>query len=42
MAEVDLMLMPDWNGVSEDEFPESIVDEMVDDEYGPSHEDEDD
>lgn len=27
---------------SEDEFPESVVDEMLDDDYGPDNEEEDD
>lgn len=40
MAEINMM--PDWNGVSEEEFPESVVDEMLDDDYGPNNEDEDD
>jgi len=26
----------------EEEFPESVVDEMLDDEYGPDHSDEED
>ena len=37
MAEV--YMMPDWNGVSEEEFPESVVDEMLDDDYGPDNSD---
>jgi hypothetical protein len=40
MVTVDMM--PDWNGVSEQEFPESVVDEMLDDDYGPDNSDEDD
>ena len=35
-------MMPDnedW--VSEQEFPESVVDEMLDDDYGPSSEEDD-
>lgn len=27
---------------TEDEFPESVVDEMLDDDYGPDNEEEDD
>lgn len=27
---------------NEQEFPESVVDEMLDDDYGPDNEDEDD
>ena len=35
-------MMPVYHYVSEEEFPESVVDEMLDDDYGPSNEDEDD
>ena len=33
-------MMP--NEVSEQEFPESVVDEMLDSDYGPDNSDEDD
>jgi len=39
---VTIYMMPDWNGVSEEEFPESVVDEMVDDDYGPDNRYEED
>ena len=36
-------MMPDsGNWVSEDEFPESVVDEMIDDDYGPDNSDVED
>jgi len=39
---VTIYMIPDWNGVSEEEFPESVVDEMLDDDYGPDNSDEED
>jgi len=39
---VTFNMMPAENYVSEEEFPESVVDEMLDDDYGPDNEDEDD
>ena len=41
MVEADRM-MPVETYVTEDEFPEAVVDEMLDDDYGPDNSDEDD
>ena len=35
-------MLPISTEFSEDEFPESVVDEMLDDDYGPDNSDEDD
>lgn len=35
-------MMPVESIQTEDEFPESVVDEMLDDDYGPDNSDEDD
>jgi hypothetical protein len=34
--------MPQESIATEEEFPESVVDEMLDDEYGPDNSDADD